>query len=1457
MKRKQVAAILLSAIMAVSACVPMNGISAVAAEKDGAESTETSQVMEEPDEEVALAPEADMPGEDPSGAEESEAELPEAASEAEETEEEEPAANNTAGEEAGTPSAQQEADAPEAAQPEAATQDAPEAAQQEAAAQDAQEEQAAQEESAATDAEDHTAQPIEEEAREETGRPALRALQPEDFENAEEIYAGDEKNGDAFGDDYAVWEFVPDESGSYLFSTDSSLPVFLAIYDADYHKIADDGREWDSIERYFYMGMTYYLAAELAHPKDEDDDYISISLKQLEMPDLYVEGNEQSVIRVPYGEEAVLSVFAISSTGELYYRWEDESDEIVGTSDSYTFTPERNTTVICRISDGPDEETARSEYRVFDVRIENHLTVRADGEYEPYSGGLIKSVGFGDPVTLKVTASADDDSRLTYVWTREEVSMVEDEDGELVPWSEYVEIKGENTNTYEIESAEESGKYHCTVTDRFGNRWSLCFDLRVSNLSSAYPEGAKEGDEDAYVSADYGSALTLRVIVKAADPGKVKFTWWHRVEQKADGSGTWKRIPGADTAEYEIESVKAKEMYWCNVSDGNKEFDLDFYVSLKNPLRVKAEGAKENESDTARLYAAAGSSLTLRAIVSAPEDSQLKYKWASCEIEKEEWGEEEVTCYGDYVTIKGANKAEYRIRNAEESLYKCTVSDQNGNSAEAFFYVFTENQLHAYPEGCSEDASEQFLKVDPTKVPTLHVIATAVDDSQITYQWQKKADGSGDGGDEDLIDDGDGDDGDDDYGDGGRYEDIEGANGDSYLPDLLESMDYRCIVSDQYGNSERVYYNLWVENRLRAYPEGAEEGSYTVDIYIGLGDTVTLKVKAEALDDSCLTYRWRDNDWTQYETDGDAFVIKGAAESKEYCCEVQDQYGNWDTAYFNVVIENHLVAYPEGSEPDTDGLDKPVPPLTPVSLKVVVQADDMNGLTYEWREQRGDEEVQTIEGANTDTYTIASVDHELCYTCVVRDRYNNTEFVYFHVYADNKLTAYPKGAGEGEDYVFLYVGYGKPVTLRTIVSALYEDGITYEWYSDYFDVIEGASGKEFRVSSVTDTARYYCRVYDKFGNWVEVRFVLNIENHLKAYPEGYEGHDTTTIYAKPGSKVKLSAIVEADDQEGLKTTWRKRYDWYETFLWEGKTITVNAEDEGYEFTAEDKYGNVERVSYIIKLSEDIPAVDISKATVTVKDDVYNGTERKPAVRVVYEGRVLTKGTDYTLSYKNNVKAGIRTAKAIVTGDNVTLSGKKEEAFSILPGKTARGDMFNLAGNVKVTWKAVPGAKYYKVYREGVTDASESVSEPVIVTSLLVGWDKSPGLVNGHAYRYRIVASLTGGSKSSGDSTQSYSKLMYRLKTVAIKRVKNTEPGKVKVWFDKTTSGDSYVLQYGEREDMVDAKTKVVQGAENTSYTIGGLKKGKTYYISIRVRKKVDGVFYYTTFGVAKKVRIEQ
>ena len=275
----------------------------------------------------------------------------------------------------------------------------------------------------------------------------------------------------------------------------------------------------------------------------------------------------------------------------------------------------------------------------------------------------------------------------------------------------------------------------------------------------------------------------------------------------------------------------------------------------------------------------------------------------------------------------------------------------------------------------------------------------------------------------------------------------------------------------------------------------------------------------------------------------------------------------------------------------------------------------------------------------------------------------------------------------------------------------------------------------------------------------------------------------------------------------------------------------------------------------VKIVNDTPAQlkDLRELTITgIENKIYTGKEITLDIVIKDGDYKLVENTDFAVDYLDNINTG--RAGVIIKGEG-RYTGNIGKTFYILPGKTTRGDMFNLANNVKVTWKEVPGARYYKVYREGVTDKKETRKDPVIVTTGLVGWDKDPGLTNGHAYRYKIVASLVGREFSDGDSPLSYSKLMYRLKTVVIRSAKNTAPGAVTIKYDKTTSGDSYVLQYSDNKDMKNAKTKVVLGASNTSYVLKGLKKGKTYYISIRVRKKVNGVDYYTTFGVPKKVTI--
>ncbi|MBO4916156.1 MAG: leucine-rich repeat protein [Oscillospiraceae bacterium] len=76
--------------------------------------------------------------------------------------------------------------------------------------------------------------------------------------------------------------------------------------------------------------------------------------------------------------------------------------------------------------------------------------------------------------------------------------------------------------------------------------------------------------------------------------------------------------------------------------------------------------------------------------------------------------------------------------------------------------------------------------------------------------------------------------------------------------------------------------------------------------------------------------------------------------------------------------------------------------------------------------------------------------------------------------------------------------------------------------------------------------------------------------------------------------------------------------------------------------------------------------DLSDAEVTLDKSEYtfNGSEIKPKVTVRYDGRTLGAGTDYTVSYADNVKAG--SAAVVVTGTGSGFSGAATRTFTIAP-----------------------------------------------------------------------------------------------------------------------------------------------------------------------------------------------
>ena len=100
----------------------------------------------------------------------------------------------------------------------------------------------------------------------------------------------------------------------------------------------------------------------------------------------------------------------------------------------------------------------------------------------------------------------------------------------------------------------------------------------------------------------------------------------------------------------------------------------------------------------------------------------------------------------------------------------------------------------------------------------------------------------------------------------------------------------------------------------------------------------------------------------------------------------------------------------------------------------------------------------------------------------------------------------------------------------------------------------------------------------------------------------------------------------------------------------------------------------------------IKAAPISSATITVANQVYTGKKLTPAPVVKYNGLTLKKGTDYTVTYRKNLKVG--TATAIVKGKG-SYTGTKRVNFKITRASIANARMTNVKAKVYTGSKITP------------------------------------------------------------------------------------------------------------------------------------------------------------------------
>ena len=107
--------------------------------------------------------------------------------------------------------------------------------------------------------------------------------------------------------------------------------------------------------------------------------------------------------------------------------------------------------------------------------------------------------------------------------------------------------------------------------------------------------------------------------------------------------------------------------------------------------------------------------------------------------------------------------------------------------------------------------------------------------------------------------------------------------------------------------------------------------------------------------------------------------------------------------------------------------------------------------------------------------------------------------------------------------------------------------------------------------------------------------------------------------------------------------------------------------------------NAPRAGSATSTFEILPA-DIAESTAAIADQEYSGEALEPDPAVTWHGRELAKGTDFTVSYENNVNAG--TASFTITGKG-NFTGTKSGTFKIveppIPPKTKGTLTFDLGG----------------------------------------------------------------------------------------------------------------------------------------------------------------------------------
>lgn len=242
-------------------------------------------------------------------------------------------------------------------------------------------------------------------------------------------------------------------------------------------------------------------------------------------------------------------------------------------------------------------------------------------------------------------------------------------------------------------------------------------------------------------------------------------------------------------------------------------------------------------------------------------------------------------------------------------------------------------------------------------------------------------------------------------------------------------------------------------------------------------------------------------------------------------------------------------------------------------------------------------------------------------------------------------------------------------------------------------------------------------------------------------------------------------------------------------------------------------------------------------------NTYTGKSIEPPVTLVYDGSELTLGTDYTVSYANNVNPGIGTATVIGTGN---YTGRSVERFTIVPPAIVGASASPATEtSVRISWLRHGAATGYEIYSEDNQTKYGTTSSTSFVAN---------GLKSSTTYTFHVRSYVTVDGKTSYGEMKSVSGST-RVSSTNGLTVSSTTSKTATLEWDRSSTVGGYEIYRSTSANGSYSKIAVVPNGKGV-YTDSKVRSGRTYYYKVRAYKPMNGSYVYGDYSEAIAITIK-